>query len=72
MSKKVHFVLSDFDECELESQNQILVIDDQITNNEIIDGFLMILGFSDRNDNTVFVHDGYQAWLQIQKSIDER
>ena len=32
----------------------------------------MILGFKDHNENTVYVQDGYDAWEQIQQSIDER
>mgnify|MGYP000141233283 CR=1 FL=1 len=45
----VKFVLSDFTENELGNiGGKILLIDDQISNKEVIDGFLMILGFKNR------------------------
>jgi len=47
--KMVKFVLSDFTENELANMGgKILLIDDQISNKEVIDGFLMILGFKNR------------------------
>ena len=54
--------ISDFSEEELQSEGKILVIDDQIANNEIIKGFLMILGFPQYNKKCVYAHSGYKAW----------
>ena len=49
----------------MKQRGKILVIDDQITNREIIDGFLMILGFKNRSNNFIFVQDGFKAWQEI-------
>lgn len=54
------------------SSRKILVVDDHITNCEIIDGFLMILGYKNRKDNTTYVHDGYQAINHIKVALEER
>ena len=37
---------------------KILVVDDEKFNCDIIDGFLMILGFTDRHRRTAFAYNG--------------
>ena len=53
-STKVHFMLPDFDKKEMAPQRKILVIDDQITNYDIVDGFLTVLGFKNCKNNTMY------------------
>ena len=62
IQKVVKFKLSNFKEEELVSHNKILIIDDQVSNCETIDGLLMILQLKDRMQTTVYAQDGFQAW----------
>ena len=48
---------------------KILVVDDEKFNCDIIEGFLMILGFIQWKDQTVFAYNGEQAVDEIKKSI---
>ena len=71
-SKKVQFMLSDFDRKEMAPQRKILVIDDQITNHDIIDGFLTVLGFKDCKNNTMYSQNGFKAIEHIQECLQDR
>jgi CheY-like chemotaxis protein len=51
--------------------SKILVVDDEKFNCDIIDGFLMILGFKNRHQMTVFSYNGEQAVQEIQNAIDQ-
>ena len=50
---------------------KILIVDDEKFNCDIIDGFLMILGFQNRQELTEFAYNGEQAVNIIKKAIDE-
>ena len=43
------------------SHRKILVVDDEKFNCDIIDGFLMILGFKNREHDVEFAYNGEQA-----------
>ena len=49
----------------------ILIVDDEKFNCDIIEGFLMILGFKDRDNKCVFAYNGEQAVNLIQESIEQ-
>ena len=51
---------------------KILIVDDERFNCDIIEGFLMILGFTQRIQMTEFAYNGEQAVKLIRKSIDEQ
>jgi CheY-like chemotaxis protein len=51
--------------------SKILVVDDQVTNFDIIEGFLMILGFTNIKANVDFVNNGPAALHLLEKAIDE-
>ena len=51
---------------------RILVVDDQVTNFDIIEGFLMILGFTNIKANVDFVNNGSAALSLLEKAIDEK
>ena len=57
--------MSDFNKRELKSQGKILIIDEEVSNHDIIDGFLMLLGYSNRENNAVYVQDASSAWKEI-------
>ena len=46
-------------------------MDDERFNCDIIDGFLMVLGFENREKRCTFAYNGQQAVKIISKSIDE-
>ena len=50
---------------------KILVVDDEKFNCDIIEGFLMILGFVQWKEQTIFAYNGEQAVDEIKKSIAE-
>jgi len=62
-----------FDELSNSSRNEgkILIVDDEKFNCDIIYGFLMILGFKNRDKRTAFAYNGEQAVKLIQQAIDE-
>ena len=47
------------------------MVDDEKFNCDIIEGFLMILGFKGGADDLVFAYNGEQAVKVVQKSIEE-
>jgi CheY-like chemotaxis protein len=51
---------------------KILIVDDEKFNCDIIEGFLMILGFTQRNEMTEFAYNGEQAVKAIKQSMDEQ
>ena len=51
---------------------KILIVDDEKFNCDIIEGFLMILGFTQRNEMTEFAYNGEQAVKAIKTSMDEQ
>jgi CheY-like chemotaxis protein len=50
---------------------KILVVDDEKFNCDIIEGFLMILGYQGGDSGIVFAYNGEQAVKEVQKAIDE-
>ena len=50
---------------------KILIVDDEKFNCDIIEGFLMILGFTQRAEMTEFAYNGEQAVKAIKTSMDE-
>ena len=48
-----------------------MVVDDEKFNCDIIDGFLMIIGFQDRHQKTVYAYNGEQAVSEIRTAIEE-
>lgn len=56
---------------QIHTAGKILVVDDEKFNCDIIEGFLMILGYALWKENTVFAYNGEQAVKQVKKSIDE-
>ena len=65
-------MLSDFTSREMVPQGMILVVDDQITNHHIIDSFLMILGYKNRNTSVVYVQDGFKAVNHVTQCFTDR
>ena len=51
---------------------KIMVVDDEKFNCDIIDGFLMILGFTQRSSMVEFAHNGEQAVKLIKNAIDDQ
>jgi len=51
---------------------KILIVDDEKFNCDIIEGFLMILGFTHRNEMSEFAYNGEQAVKAIKQSMDEQ
>ena len=49
---------------------KILIVDDEKFNCDIIEGFLMILGFNHRETMTEFAYNGEQAVKKVKDSID--
>jgi len=49
---------------------KILIVDDEKFNCDIIEGFLMILGFHHRETMTEFAYNGEQAVKKVKDSID--
>jgi CheY-like chemotaxis protein len=45
-------------------------VDDEKFNCDIIEGFLMILGFEQRNNMTEYAYNGEQAVKKVKESID--
>ena len=50
---------------------KILIVDDERFNCDIIDGFLMILGFADRDNMREFAYNGEQAFNAVRKAMEE-
>lgn len=48
-----------------ETKGKILVVDDRVENFNIIDGFLLILGYNGRKENVTNVNSGFNALKQI-------
>ena len=44
-----------------QNEGKILIVDDEKFNCDIIEGFLMILGFKNRDKKCVFAYNGEQA-----------
>ena len=55
----------------LSKKGKILVCDDEKFNCDIIYGFLLILGISNRKDICEFAYNGEQALQKIQKAIKD-
>lgn len=54
-----------------ESKGKILVVDDHVENFNIIDGFLLILGYQGRKENVTCVNSGFDALKQIQLAFED-
>ena len=50
---------------------KILIVDDEKFNCEIIDGFLMLLNFKDKNNSREFAYNGEQAIDAVMNAIDD-
>ena len=53
------------------NSGHILIVDDEKFNCDIIDGFLMILGYANRKERTTFAYNGEQAVKVIQECVDQ-
>ena len=53
------------------NSGKILIVDDERFNCDIIDGFLMILGFADRDNMREFAYNGEQAFNAVRKAMEE-
>lgn len=49
---------------------KILIVDDEKFNCDIIEGFLMILGFQNRETRAVFAYNGEQAVQKVKDAVD--
>ena len=50
---------------------KILIVDDEKFNCDIIDGFLMILGFANREQYREFSYNGEQAVAAVREAMDD-
>ena len=54
------------------NSGKILIVDDEKFNCDIIDGFLMILGFPNREEFREFAFNGEQAVSAVRKAMDDQ
>ena len=53
----------------ISNSGKVLIVDDERFNCDIIDGFLMILGFPDRENMREFAYNGEQAFNAVKKAM---
>ena len=66
---KPNFVSKSENSLKLKGQGKILVCDDEKFNQNIIFGFLMILGVHNRTELCEFVENGEEAFIKIRTTV---